>query len=253
MAPTLLLAAALAAAPARSAGFHLLKVEGLAGTSEQASVEAGLGVSLYSEELAAWLTLGHPELDQGHHVKEWWVESRYRGPVMGTLPAAMEVAGFEEPAREGWANVLVPFRSWRFGADHTTRHWLEWDWGQHVAFNFAGLTDTSHRQLLFGPTLGLGLNLTWWEGWKGDFARITNTGKITAEAGWVAGFTVNDTYYAQARALGHYDAFGVHQVNLNLSGLVGFFLGQAGIPLGLEISGELDHGDDTWDGLPGRV
>ncbi len=250
---SLLVVALSAPHAASAAGFHLVKVDGLYGTSELDAAEAGLGVSLYSEELSGWITMGSVQHARDHRVKEWWFESRYRGPVMGTLPASMEAVGFEESERSGWAAVLVPFRSWRFGSDHSSQHWLEWDWSNHVVANLPGLWGRSHRSVLFGPTLGAGVNLTWWEGWKGYDEHLVNTGKVTAEAGWLAGVTFDDVVYSQARALLHYDAFGTHQHNLNLSAMAGVFLGRLGIPFGLEIAGELDRGDDTWDTNPATI
>ncbi|MFH1467787.1 MAG: hypothetical protein ABIO70_25600 [Pseudomonadota bacterium] len=232
-------------ATARAAGFHLAKADLLGGISESGQIEAGLGLSLYSEELAGWVTFGDPAFDGGHRVKEWWFESRVRGPVMGTLPLSMETLGFEEPERVGRASLFMPVRAWRLGADHTTGRWLDWRWSGHGLLNTAAAWSADPRSLLFGPSLGLGVNLTWWQGWRGNDEKLINTGKLTLEGGWIAGFVLHDLFYTQVRLVARYDAFGVHQAELGVLGLTGLSLEQKGLPLGLELSGHLSHGDDT--------
>ena len=242
---------ALAPGGARASGYYLLEADLRAGVAEGPTAEGGLGLSLYSDELAAWVTVGDDSVSGGRRVKEWWIESRVLGPVMGTLPPSMAAAGFDEPTRVGKANLWIPFRSWSFGADYTTGRWLEWDASHHLLLNLTALTRFSHRRLLFGPTVGIGANLTWWEGWRGDDSRLINTGKISAEAGWVAGFCLGDVSYAQARLLTWVDAFGLHQHQLRFAGVLGVTGIERGVPLGIELQWELERGDDTVDALPG--
>ncbi len=191
--------------------------------------------------------MGDPALDEGHRVKEWWLRSHFRGPVMGSLPDSMLLAGAESDESTSSGSIIVPYRFWSFGTDHTTMRKLEWDWSSHIALNAAGFSGVDPSFLLFGPSLGFGLNLTWWDQWKSVTGKTINTGKITAEAGWIAGFSINDTLYAQGRATGHFDLFGTHQVNMNLSGIAGFSLARFRVPFGLELAAERDSGDDTFD------
>ena len=248
---TLLFSAALLASvdtgTARAAGFHLAKADLLGGVSEDGQPEAGLGLSLYSEELSGWVTFGRPAVDDGHRVREWWLESRPRGPVMGTLPLPMEALGFEEPERVGRARVFLPVRSWRLGADHTAGRWLAWRWSGHGLLNLAGTWGADPRALLFGPSLGGGVDLTWWQGWRGNEEKLINTGKLTLEGGWIGGFVLRDSFYSQVRLVGRWDAFGIHQRELGVLGLAGVSLLPVGLPLGLEVSGHLEHGNDTVD------
>ena len=240
----------LSTGPAKASGYYLLEADLRAGVTEGPEAEGGLGLSLYSDELAAWVTIGDASATGGRRIKEWWLDSRTLGPVMGSLPAAMEAAGFDEPVRVGKENLWIPFRSWSFGADYTTGRWLEWDASHHVLINLATLTRVSHRSLLFGPTVGVGANLSWWEGWRGNDTRLINTGKITAEAGWIAGVCLGDISYAQARLLTWVDAFGLHQRQLRFAGVIGFSTIERGFPLGLELQWELERGDDTVDLQP---
>ena len=195
------------------------------------------------------MTLGDPSLDDDHRLKELWLECRYRGPVMGTMPFAMVMALEDDEADKAPGPFVVPFRFWRIGVDHTSRRNGEWDWSDHLAFNVPGLFHRDPRRLLFGPTVGFGLNLTWWERWKDVADYTVNTGKVTAETGWVLGFDADNTLFAQARATAAVDLFGIHQSSLNMSGIAGFFLGRWHVPLGMEITAEMDRGNDTWDTL----
>ena len=235
---------------ATASGYYLLEAEARGGVTEDQRAEGGLGLSLYSDELSAWFTLGDSTVDGGRRMKEWWFESRTLGPIMGTLPVSMAAAGFDEPARPGTKQLWIPFRSWRFGSDYSTGRWLEWDASGHLLANLGYLTRVSHRSLMFGPTLGVGANLTWWEGWRGNDTMLINTGKITAEAGWLAGLSLADAAYFQARATGWVDAFGLHQRQLRVAGVLGFQGASLGVPLGLELQWTWERGDDTVDLQP---
>ena len=241
------LCAALLAAPTRAAGFHLLKADVLGGWSSQGRPELGLGASLYSEELASWLLFGDPDLPDGHLVKAWAMESRVRGPVMGGLPPSMRALGFVEPARMERPSLLVPFRAWRVGADHRVGRWLDASWSGQVLANLPGLWGEEPRTRLLGPTLGLGLDLCWWEGWRGASEGLINTGKITGQGGLVAGLSHRDALWAQLRLLASVDAFGLHQHALRASGIAGFSLAPLGPPFGMELIGDWERGDDTAD------
>jgi hypothetical protein len=244
--------AVLAAVPrhARASGYYMLEGDLRGGVTESGALETGAGVSLYSDELQAWVSLGEPAIDGGRRIKEWWLDSLALGPTMGTLPSSMQLAGFEEPDRVGRQALWIPFRSWRFGSDYTTGRWLEWDASAHVLINTAVLTRRSPRSILFGPSVGVGANLTWWEGWRGNDSRLINTGKLTAEAGWIAGICFGDVAWTQARLLAWVDAFGLHQHQLRLQGQLGVTGVELGLPLGLELSWIMERGDDTVDLLP---
>jgi len=235
---------------AQAAGFYLLEADLKAGVSEGPLAEGGLGLSLYSDELAAWVTIGDSAQTGGRRVKEWWLESRSLGPVMGALPPSMQAAGFTEEERVGRENLWIPFRTWAFGADYTTGRWLQWDYSHHLLCNLASFTRASHRSLLFGPTLGLGVRLDWWEGWRGNDTQLINTGKVTVEGGWIAGVCLGDLSYAQARLLTWLDVFGDHQHQLRFAGVLGLTGIERDVPLGLELQWELERGDDTVDIQP---
>ncbi len=237
---------------ARAAGYYLFEADARGGVTESGAAEGGIGVSLYSEELDSWVTMGDTSTDGGRRVKEWWLASHRNGPVMGVLPPTMAAAGFEEPERSGEEQLWIPFRSWRFGSDYSAGRWLCWDASSHLLLNLGSALRVSHRSLLFGPSVGVGAELTWWEGWRGNRDQLINTGKITAEAGWIAGVALGDFAYGQARLLAHVDAFGDHQHDLAFTGLVGLTGAERGLPLGLELSWELHRGNDTVDTLPGR-
>ncbi len=240
----------LAPAAAQGSGYYLFEADLRAGSVEGAQWEGGLGLSLYSDELEALATIGDPDLGGGRRVKEWWLASRRLGPIMGNLPATMRAAGFAEEIRLGKQQLWIPFRSWSFGSDYTAGQWLEWDASHHLLVNLAALTRINHSSLLFGPTLGAGVNLSWWEGWRGNDDQLIATGKITAEAGWIAGICLADVGYTQARLLGWVDAFGIHQRQLRFVGVLGVSGVELGLPLGLELHWEFERGDDTVDTLP---
>lgn len=227
---------------AQAAGFHYLKAGGLYGTANDQDLEAGFEVSLYSDGIGYWMTFGDPEVD-GHRVKEWWIESHHYGPQLGEEPLAMSL-GDEEDERTLplW---LEGFGFFRLGTDHTTRRNFVVDGSRHLALNAPGFFDVPASRFHFGPTAGLGWNLTWWDNWKGKTDYVINTGKVTAEAGVVAGAFFWDTVFAQTRVTGHYDLFGIHQTQLKAAAIAGVYFNKVGLPLGLEVKGEYDRGNDT--------
>jgi len=136
----------------------------------------------------------------------------------------MESLGFEEPERVGRARIFIPVRSWRLGADNTTGRWLDWRWSGHGLVNLAATWGADPRTRIFGPSVGAGVDIAWWQGWRGRDEGLVNTGKLTLEGGWIAGFVVHDTFYTQVRLQARYDAFGIHQADLGVIGLAGFSL-----------------------------
>jgi hypothetical protein len=235
---------------ADAVGYQILRVDGLFGTTETGSSEGGIGIALLSDELDWWMTFGDDAFDRGHTVKEWNLESEIRGPVMGHVPSALVARGKSDGSEEGAANTLLPWSFWKLGSDFTTNRNFQWDWSRHYVLNVPGFFGGNARLLQFGPTAGLGLNLTWWKPYKDIQEHTITTGKVTGEVGGVAGFSWKDAIYAQGRVTWAYDLFGIHQTDLHAEGLAGLFFGERGIPLGVEIRADFDQGNDTFDALP---
>ena len=241
----LLLACLGTSAPAEAAGYHLLKLEGIYATSEQEAVEAGFGASVVSDQLGFWMTLGDPDAGgpgQGSSVKEWWLEGSWYGFQLGAPD--LERLGMD-PDEIVVPRFLFPYGWGRFGSDRTQNELLSLDYSQHLVLSVPGIWGQDARFFHAGPTVGMGINTTWWDAWRGGEA-VVNTGKLTAETGLVAGANWRDSIYAQGRATAHLDLFGAHQTQLNVAGVVGTYLGALGRPFGLELKGELDRGKDNY-------
>jgi hypothetical protein len=159
-------------------------------------------------------------------------------PVDGRFVDLYDIDG-ELPA---W---LVPMSWSRMGGDALARKRFTWDPSQHLMWSLPGMFKVPARRFYLGPTAGLGLNLTWWERWKDEADETVCTGKLTGEAGAALGLHWRETLYAQGRGTFHYDLFGIHQRGLNAAAVAGVFLGKVGRPVGLEIKGELEQGNDT--------
>ena len=230
--------------PAQAAGYHVLKADVHHGQSSAGSEETGFGFSLYSDEFATSFTYGAPNGDE-RRLRDAWIGGSWWGPVMGVVPT--DFADLEErydDLSRRRIRGLMPYRFWRVGSNADERRNFSWDWSTHTAFNFPGAFGADHRRLLFGPTVGVGLNLTWWDRWRDSTDRIINTGKVTGEAGWVAGAAWQEVY-AQARITSSVDLFGQHQWSTNLAAIAGILLSK--VPFGLEFQGELTRGNDTVD------
>lgn len=223
-------------ATASAAGYHFLKAEALYGVRPD-TPQAGVGLSLVSDALAGWVTFGDPA--DGPLLRTWRLEGQSRGPVIGHVPPAFDP--FVATPRVAW---LLPWTPLRLGGDAEAGKDFEVDLSAHTLLNVPGFAGVDPRRAYLGPSLGLGVNGTWWDDWRGEGADVA-TGKLTAEAGFGGGVTLRDTVYAQARALGHVDLFGVHQVNLGVAGTTGVYLDRVGLPLGVELRGELDAGNDN--------
>lgn len=235
--------AALALLPlAGAAGFHFLRADLIGGVSGHGAAgalpEGGIGVSAVSDAVAGWITFGDPA--EGPLVRAWRLESSWHGPVIGVVPRAFR--GLVPPPAVPFA---VPWVQAHVGGDAAARKLVEADVSGHYLLNVPGFWNVDPRRVYVGPSAGLGLNGTWWERWRDEADGYVMTGKVTGEAGLLAGITVRDTWYAQARAVGALDLFGRHQGNVNLAGVTGVFLDRVGVPVGVEVRGDLDHGDDT--------
>jgi len=230
--------------PAQAAGYHVLKADVHHGQSSAGSEETGFGFSLYSDEFATSFTYGAPNDDE-RRLRDAWIGGSWWGPVMGVVPT--DFADLEErydDLSRRRVRGLMPYRFWRFGSNAEERRNLSWDWSTHTVFNLPGAFGADRRRLLFGPTVGFGLNLTWWDQWRDSTDRIINTGKVTGEAGWIAGLAWQDVY-AQGRITSSVDLFGQHQWSTNLAAIAGILLRK--VPFGLEFQGELTRGNDTVD------
>lgn len=237
---------ALLATVAHAAGYHYVKASasgGVAPADASAVIpEGALGLSLVSDALAGRVTFGDPA--HGPLVRAWRVEGEALGPVIGYVPPAFR--GVVAPDRVPWA---LPWTSFRVGGDVDTRRDLELDAAAHTVLNLPGALGVDPRHTYVGPSVGIGINATWWDGWRGGTAPVA-TGMVTAEAGLTGGVTLRDTWYAQGRAVAHMDLFGRHQVNLGVAAASGISLHRLGVPVGLEVRAELDRGDDNWTLAP---
>lgn len=225
--------------PAAAAGFHFFKVEAIGGVNSAGEAGAGLGFSTFSDLLHLWATVADPALD-GPIVREAWLESRTAGPVIGVVPPA-----FGDLVRPYDNSLLVPWGSFTLGGEAATHTAFTTSWAQHLVLNLPGLAHADPRRLYAGPSVGLGLNGTWWHDWKDLPDNPVMTGKLTGQGGFVAGATLRDTVYAQARATGRLDLFNDHQRELVVMGVTGLSLERVGVPFGVEVTGELDLGNDN--------
>jgi hypothetical protein len=239
---------------AHAAGYRLFEAGGLYGTGSPSivepshytglgegdqPVEAGFEASIFSDALVYWMTFGDPSTD-GHRVKEAWLESHHYGPQLGRSPL---ISPIEEESRKLplWLEGIGWFR---IGADHTVRKTFEVDASRHFMLSLPGFWNIPAERFHFGPTAGLGWNATWWDDWK-DTDKNVATGKITAEVGWVLGAIGWDTVFVQGRTTFHYDLFGIHQTQLKLAAITGLYMDRVHVPLGIQLSGELERGNDT--------
>ena len=148
---------------AEAAGYHLLKLEGIYGTSEQDEVEAGFGAFVVSDQLGFWMTFGDREAGgpgRDSAVKEWWLEGSWYGFQLGAPD--LERLGLDEDEIPV-PTVLFPYGFGRFGADRTQNKLLTVDYSQHLVFSVPGLWGQDARFFHVGPSLGLGVNTTWWD------------------------------------------------------------------------------------------
>ena len=229
---------------ASAAGYHVLKADVHSAQNSAGTEETGFGLSLYSDEFATRFSYGAPA-GEARRLQDAWFAGSWWGPAMGVVPddfADLEQR-YDELASKRFKG-LMPYRFWRLGSNAEERRAFSWDWSTHSVYNLPGILGADHRRLLFGPTAGIGLNLTWWDRWRDNPDKIINTGKITGEAGWVAGFA-SKTAYAQARLTAGVDLFGQNQWNANLATIAGVVLSR--IPFGLEFQGEWTRGNDTVD------
>jgi hypothetical protein len=243
-----MLAALLAILPASAAGFHFLKAEAIGGVGGgadgAAQAEVGVGASIVSDVVAGWITFGDPAAD-GHLVRAWRIESSFYGPVLGIVPRSFR--GLAPPPARDW---LFPWTYGSLGGDTAARTLVAAKVAGHYLLDVPGVWAIDPRRAYVGPSAGLGLAGTWWDGWRDETSTVVMTGKITGEGGLAAGVTVRDTWYAQARAVASIDLFGIHQTRLDVAAVTGVFLDRVGLPLGVELRGELDRGNDTVTTLP---
>jgi hypothetical protein len=236
----LVLAVLFVTAPsAEAAGFHFFKVEGLATVASAGDYAGGVGLSPFSDLFHGWVTFGDPAGD-GRIVREGWIESRRLGPVLGVVPP-----DFEDMVPHRANAWIVPWSTWRAGGNADQRRSFELAFAQHAIVNGLAFAGADPRRAFVGPDLGVGLEGTWWRGWKDVDGANVMTGKLTGQAGLAAGVTVRDTWYAQARSTARIDLFGAHQTQWLTAGDMGIFLDRVGVPFGVEVRGELELGDDN--------
>lgn len=233
----------LLSGPARADGFHFLKVEALGGVDDGGTWEGGVGAGTFSDALHLWGSFGDPAAD-GRVLRELWFDSRVQGPTLGVVPEAFLdiVPVYPRPWLFRWAGG-------RLGTDAHAGKTFEAEVWRYQVLNGLGFTPADPHRAYLGPALGLGLEATWWEGWRGGEAPVM-TGKLSGRGGVVAGATARDTVYAQARLVGQVDLFGRHQAGWVVGGSAGVFLQRVGVPVGVELSAEREAGNDNVSAAP---
>ena len=224
---------------AEAAGFHYVRAEAIGGLGDGEIAEGGVGASLISDIARGWITFGDPARD-GHVVRAWRVSSAADGPVLGLVPR-----DFRGLVRPYDVPFVLPWLHGHVGGDALARKHVEAEVAGHYVLNVPGFWEVDPRRAHLGPTAGLALNGTWWDEWRDEPGPAVMTGKVRGEAGLVGGVTARDTWYAQAHAVASLDLFGIHQVNVGVAGVTGLYLARLGVPLGVEVRGELDRGNDT--------
>jgi hypothetical protein len=258
----ILLVVSLASPSARAVGYHLLKVDVSGGVSQDDATdvpkdpgalrpEAGFGVSMVSDEMLFRMAFSSREPGASYQVREWWLESEPRGPVLGRVPDWLHGPGRSDGVGEGIVDPFRPFSTWRIGGARSADKVFDWAFSRQMLLNLPGFLGAHSRVLQLGPTLGLGLDLTWWDPWKGNPGTI-NTGRVSGQLGFVTGFSWRDAIYWQSWARFSRDLFGLHQSHLNLRGIVGFSMKKLRVPVGLELMADFEEGNDTSDTLFAR-
>jgi hypothetical protein len=217
---------------AHAAGYHFVRADALAGATNGA-FEAGVGASLLSDALAGWITFGDPASDR-QLVRAWRIESAWNGPVLGVVPRDFRglVPQYEVPFAVPWVTAHV-------GGDAAAGTRMHGGLSGHYLLNVPGFFELDPRRAYVGPSAGVGVEGVWWLPDRVPDAGPA-TGAATAQAGLLAGVTVRDTWYAQARAVGRVNLFGAHDTSLELVGVTGFFLDRVGAPFGVELRGEYE-------------
>lgn len=226
----------LLCAGAHAAGFHFLKGEAIVGVDATGGVEAGVGASMVSDAARAWMTFGDAPVGV---VKAWRIEARPEGPVIGWVPRDFRALYPAYP--RPW---LFRWTSARLGGDADLRQTAAGELTVNGLLNLPGFADVDPRHAYAGPSLAVGAHATAWRGAEA-------TGSLTASAGLAAGITLRDTWYAQARGEGRVDLFGTHALDVGGSAITGLYFARAGLPVGIEVTGELHHGADRFDARPG--
>lgn len=221
--------------PAAAAGFHLFRLEAQGGFTDQADWSAGVGARFFSDALHARVALGDPAT--GPLLREAWLESRALGPVIGVVRP--ELADLVRERRVPW---LLPWTAAALGGEAATRRRLVVDVSHHRVLNLAAFADVDSHAAWVGPSVGLGAESTWWVDYAGS-GRDPLRASLTAEAGFGGGLTLRDTWYLQAAAVTQVGLFGEHAWEARARGATGLSFERLGAPVGLELGGEVHHGD----------
>lgn len=230
--------------PAWAAGYHFFRAEAVTSVHEGSDPAAGVGLSAFSDATRAWIAFGSPK--EGPVVREGWIESAAIGPVIGVVPSAF--SDIVDPYRNA---LVMPWTRIRVGGEAATRRTFSVDATEFGVLNLAAFGGHDPRRAYAGPTVGLGVNATWWRDWRDSAGDNAMTGKITGQGGLVAGVTARDSWYGQTAILGRFDLFGVHQKAASAEIATGVCLLRAGVPLGVELAGQAEVGDDNVQGRIG--
>lgn len=231
MVAALLLGLFLAVTTAEAAGFHFGRAEALVGWADGDDWSAGLGARLFSDAHQARITFGDPAT--GPLVREAWLQSRPLGPVIGVVRP-----GFADIVRPWGRPWLLPWTPVALGGEAATQRRLTADLAHLRVFNLAALGGVDPRIAWAGPAVGVGVHATWWsapdERWWGA--------GVGGRAGFGGGVTIRDSWYAEGHTLALFDAFGTPAWGLRAAGATGVCFERLGLPLGMELAAEVDHG-----------
>ncbi len=210
----------LAGPPARAAGYRLVRTGVLAGPGEAEGDRVGFELSPVSDGLV----LG-AEIDAGGSVRRWGLDSARFGPVLGLPPSEVDDGGGGRDWWTAWARGRV-------GGDADLGRRLDLEWARLGLLSIPGFWGADPRLFHFGPAVGPGLGVTWW---------------APGEVGWLLGADWRDRAWVQGHVLGRMDLFGEHRAGVAARGVAGLFFGRR-LPLGLELRGEVDRGEDRFTG-----
>lgn len=227
----LLLGLLHAVTTAQAAGFHFGRAEALVGWADGDDWSVGLGARLFSDAHQARIAFGDPAT--GPLVREAWLRSRPLGPVIGVVRP--DFAEIVRPWRLPW---LLPWTPVAIGGEAATRRRFTAELSHLRVLNLAALGGVDPRTAWLGPAVGVGGHVTGWSapdrGWWGAGAG--------GRAGLGGGLTLRDSWYAEGHALARFDAFGTPAWGLRAAGATGVCFERLGLPLGIELAAEVDHG-----------
>src|SRR5690349_9439826 len=129
----MLLSLLLLSHTADAAGYRYLRLdlESSYGVESAAPVEAGFGLSFYSDGNRLAFLFGD-DAGRGGKLRRWGLEGRRMGPVIGVIPA--DFSDIEEEVTGGW-DWLVDWKRYRYGGDADERIYFTGDYARSAILN----------------------------------------------------------------------------------------------------------------------